>query len=482
MGLGWFGSRTKGRTGAVTALAVVTGLVVGAGAGATPAGAWDDDTAADVAAWSSALPGFLLRDGQQFASFEVRQADVAMYPSGINDKGQVTGEYVRSDGESAFVRSPDGRMTTFDVPGARATEAAKINDAGQIVGRYSTDTALVDDSDHVRGFVRDGRGAITEIDRPDASHTLPTGINDAGQVVGYWVDDRDETHGFLWQDGRFTDLDLVGATSPTPIDINDRGDVVGIYLDETGAPRTFLLTGGGSASYTTISVPGAMATMPTGINDDGQVVGYTADDVMLGGATGFRRLPAATPGAAATYESVAVPGAPRTLPLGLNDRGTVVGLNESPDESAAWPISAEEMPAMSAEGSTRLELADVRGITVNAAIAAPLEQLLAAAEADGLNLSGGGHRSPEEQIELRRQHCGDSYYAIYEMPSSQCSPPTARPGRSLHERGLAIDFTCDGALIESHSDPCFQWMATHATRYGFFNLASEPWHWSLTGQ
>ena len=104
---------------------------------------------------------------------------------------------------------------------------------------------------------------------------------------------------------------------------------------------------------------------------------------------------------------------------------------------------------MSAGGSAGLELVTVRGITVNAAIASQVEALLAAAEADGFTFTGGGHRSPERQIELRRQNCGTSYYAIYEMPSSQCSPPTARPGRSMHERGLAIDFNCRGGLVDS---------------------------------
>ena len=66
-------------------------------------------------------------------------------------------------------------------------------------------------------------------------------------------------------------------------------------------------------------------------------------------------------------------------------------------------------------------------------------------------------------------------------PPSSCSPPTARPGTSLHEQGLAIDFTNNGRLITSRSDPAFQWLAANAGGYGFRNLPSEPWHWSTTG-
>jgi hypothetical protein len=460
----------------VVALAVV---IAGLGVGASPVAAWEDDPADDVVAWNSALPGFVLSGGDGsgggLSAFTSPEADVALYPSGINDRGQIAGEYIRKDRESGFVRRADGRLTTFDVPGAQATEAAKINDRGQVVGRYSEDTPLVDDSTRVRGFVRQPGGEITRIDYPSARHTLPTGLNDRGDVVGYYVDPAGETHGFLLRDDRFTSLDLRDARSPMPMDVNDNGQIVGLYLDDAGAAHGFLLDG---AQYTTIAVPGAPATLPSGINDRGEVVGYTADDPMLAGANGFRRQPGAT----VTYAPLAVPGAPRTLPLGINDRGDVVGLNESPDETASWPNAAEEWPAMAAGGSTRLDLVTVRGITVNGAIGGQVEALLAAAEADGLAFTGGGYRSAEEQVELRRQHCGTSYYAVYEMPSSQCSPPTARPGRSLHERGLAIDFSCGGELVDTHLDPCFRWLDANAARFGLVNLPSEPWHWSVTGQ
>jgi LAS superfamily LD-carboxypeptidase LdcB len=107
--------------------------------------------------------------------------------------------------------------------------------------------------------------------------------------------------------------------------------------------------------------------------------------------------------------------------------------------------------------------------------------MLGAASDAGLTLCGSGYRSPEEQIQLRIAHCGSSQYAIYEMPSGQCSPPTARPGSSNHEQGLAVDFNCGGSLIESQGNPCFVWMDSHAADYGFYNLASEPWHWSNDG-
>ena len=126
-------------------------------------------------------------------------------------------------------------------------------------------------------------------------------------------------------------------------------------------------------------------------------------------------------------------------------------------------------------------LSTVRGITVASSIADNLAAMLDAADADGYSFSGGGYRDPSGQIAVRRSNCGTSDYAVYDMPASQCSPPTARPGTSMHEQGLAIDFSWNGRIIGSRSSPAYQWLASNAARYGFYNLPSEPWHWSTNG-
>ena len=62
------------------------------------------------------------------------------------------------------------------------------------------------------------------------------------------------------------------------------------------------------------------------------------------------------------------------------------------------------------------------------------------------------------------------------------SSPAPRPGTSMHERGLAIDFTCNGGgVIGSRSGPCWNWLSGNASSYGLYNLPSEPWHWSTNG-
>ncbi len=133
-----------------------------------------------------------------------------------------------------------------------------------------------------------------------------------------------------------------------------------------------------------------------------------------------------------------------------------------------------------AETQDGIPMVEVGGIRVNAEIGEQLELMLEAALADGIELAGGGYRSRASQIDLRRAHCGTSEFAIFDAPASSCSPPTARPGASQHELGLAVDFTENGSIL-TWSSPGFFWLEEHAVEYGFINLPSEAWHWSTTG-
>ncbi len=127
------------------------------------------------------------------------------------------------------------------------------------------------------------------------------------------------------------------------------------------------------------------------------------------------------------------------------------------------------------------ELTWVGGIQVHESIANKVQDLLEHAARDGIRLTGGGYRSAASQIALRRAHCGTSQWAIYQKPSYQCRPPTARPGRSMHERGLAIDFRHNGRGVTSRNSVAFRWLKANAATYGLYNLPSEPWHWSTNG-
>lgn len=130
-------------------------------------------------------------------------------------------------------------------------------------------------------------------------------------------------------------------------------------------------------------------------------------------------------------------------------------------------------------GDGPIRLVDVPGVgATNAQWSDQVRAMLAAAKADGVTLTGSSFRNRSQQIALRRAHCGTSFYATYEMPASRCRPPTARPGTSQHELGLAIDFQ----RCSTRATQCYRWLSANAARFGIRNLPSEPWHWSTTGR
>ena len=128
-----------------------------------------------------------------------------------------------------------------------------------------------------------------------------------------------------------------------------------------------------------------------------------------------------------------------------------------------------------------------------------VQKLFVDAGAAGINLTiSGSWRPPERQIALRKQNCGTTEYDIYQKPSGQCSPPTAIPGTSNHEKGLALDLGVGGASFcynvpktESVQTACasantgYKWLKANASKYGLYNnipVTKEAWHWSTNGK
>jgi hypothetical protein len=88
---------------------------------------------------------------------------------------------------AGFVRTPDGKITTFGVPGGTSPTPQAINPAGVITGVFFGTL--------VSGFVRAPDGAITQFDAPGAIWTWPTGINPAGAIIGFLYDANFVAHG-----------------------------------------------------------------------------------------------------------------------------------------------------------------------------------------------------------------------------------------------------------------------------------------------
>ena len=120
----------------------------------------------------------------------------------------------------------------------------------------------------------------------------------------------------------------------------------------------------------------------------------------------------------------------------------------------------------------------VEGIRVNRSIADSVKRMIVDANKAGITLRGSGWRSSLQQKAAR---IANGYTSDSQPSGSGGRTPTAVPGSSRHEAGLAIDFT-HGSRSLNRSDPEFQWLQANAAKYGFQNLKSEPWHWSVDGK
>jgi uncharacterized membrane protein len=114
--------------------------------------------------------------------------------SAINDGGQVVGTYLDLDYVFRGFLLTKGKYINVDVPGSRATLITGVNMAGQVVGHPI----------YGPGFLWN-QGGVTVIDTraiPGAQFAVPWALNDAGQVVGYYSTTPSHEHGFILNPNR----------------------------------------------------------------------------------------------------------------------------------------------------------------------------------------------------------------------------------------------------------------------------------------
>jgi len=209
---------------------------------------------------------------------------------GINSGGAIVGEYFIGKTFHGYLLS-DGVFTEIDFPGAQNTRANGINSAGEIAGSYvdnnGNNNTGGSNGSKGHGFLLSGR-VFTTIDFPGATYTEAWRINDNGQIVGRYQSGDGNFHVYLLTvpSGTFTSIDYPGATTAvggfTQMGgLNNNGDIASDYcnssncgLDTAGALHGFVLSGG---VFTSLDMPGAAATVAFGINDRGVIVGGYID-------------------------------------------------------------------------------------------------------------------------------------------------------------------------------------------------------------
>jgi hypothetical protein len=264
-------------------------------------------------------------------------------PSLITQEGQVVGFYY-SNGPNVrgFVRSPEGKYTTFAFPETTGSlySLTGLNAQGTIVGTYLIPP--VDRYTVFLPFVRKSDGKLTTIEipkscvkPPDCIGNYGLGINNSGTILGQYEDDNFLDVGFiLGANGKLTSFKVPSesiagqnyGTHPASYSgMNKSGAITGSYTAAAdGTSRGFLRAPDGK--FTTFSVSGASSgpdygTFPLSMNDDGAITGYFTD-----GKDGCRGFIRSREGKVTVFApSDLAPGICFLVPASINPSGTITG-------------------------------------------------------------------------------------------------------------------------------------------------------------
>ncbi len=248
-------------------------------------------------------------------SFDYPQSSLTI-PHGIDQKGDVAGEFGDITGAHGFIRYRDGSfsppitdpndqdgetfaldlnrkavvgfffdVTTFtshsfvlvngnfiglDLPGAVSTQVIGLNSMNDYCGSFD------DVSGVTEAFVSIA-GHVEEFAIPGATLTTANAINDQSSVVGIYEVGDTNNHGFIRDSsGDFVfPIDYPGATSTTTRGINSDGWIVGSYLDTQSVQRGFLFQP--PNSFVSFTYPDSTLTSLEGINDQAKICGQYKD-------------------------------------------------------------------------------------------------------------------------------------------------------------------------------------------------------------
>ncbi len=180
---------------------------------------------------------------------------VSSYARGINNAGEIVGNYVTApDRRDVGYKYSGGDFTTISgPPGSQNFDLLAINDAGTILGYdYTTNSSFVIN------------GSVTTSFQLPAGIAPPAGLTNSGQVLG-----NGPNGPYLYDptNGSFTPLPQFGLGSVVN-SINDSGAFVGTY-QAPGGGRPYIYQ---NDQFTDLSNPLGFA-VPQAINNNGDIVG-----------------------------------------------------------------------------------------------------------------------------------------------------------------------------------------------------------------
>jgi hypothetical protein len=183
---------------------------------------------------------------------------------GINNAGQVVGTYSAAAFGNGFVLS-EGVYTDIIIPTATAgTSAYALNNVGQVAGSYADNVGQ-------HGFLYTvSSGDWEQLDVPGASATLASGLNDAGIITFEWVNSSFVASGALLYEGKYHTLNVPGASQSVAHGVNVHNFIVMEGQDSSGNWHGYLYKGG---QFTEFNVANATSTHSFGLSDNDVIVG-----------------------------------------------------------------------------------------------------------------------------------------------------------------------------------------------------------------
>ena len=259
--------------------------------------------------------GFLRSLNGEFTTFDVPGVGPGSgsFPIALNAQGAIVGFYADADFNfHAFLRSPNGKFTTWSGPeacdngqpnGCFGSSASNINALGIAVGGFEDNSGNFVD----HGLIRSPDGTLTTFDVPGAGTGsyqgsgcpgCHRGLNQSGAIAGTYIDANSVQHGFLRSpQGKFTTFDAPGAgtssgqgtgcPSDCPTSLNDLGQITGNYIDANFVFHGYLRDLDGK--IVTVDPVGTIFTFSSAINEPGAITGYYLDGNFV--VHGFLRIP-----------------------------------------------------------------------------------------------------------------------------------------------------------------------------------------------